>query len=94
MRGQDRTTTLHAGVRVLPEATLLYELYRDRTEALHLRIETLKKSPPLPILLYNTTGPCESLMLDGALVLALSRLAGGPYECRTASAEILRFVLD
>lgn len=94
MRGQEKRTTLHAGVRLLPEGTLLYEVYRDRSDALHLRLETLKKSPPVPILLYNRTGPCESLMLDGALVLALSRLDGGPYECRTASAEILRFVLD
>lgn len=89
-----RCITVHSGLRVHPEGPILYEIYRDASQFLHLRLEILKKTHPIPILLYRREGDHKRLILDGELELPLAALGEGAYELRSPAGEIFRFRLD
>lgn len=89
-----RCITVHSGLRVHPEGPILYEIYRDASQFLHLRLEILKKTHPIPILLYRREGDHKRLILDGELELPLAALGEGAYEVRSPAGEIFRFRLD
>lgn len=94
MRDRKNKMTLYSGVSQMADVTILFEIYRGRTEKIFVRLETLKKSPPIPILLYNTSRPHKNLILDGVLDFPISELESGSYEIRTAGDEIFRFELE
>jgi len=94
MRTVSRGITVHSGLRVHPAGPILFEIYRDASQFLHLRLEILKKTHPIPILLYRRDGEHKKLMLDGELELPLAGLSEGAYEVRSPAGEIFRFMLD
>jgi len=86
--------TVHSGLHLHPGGPILYEVYRHRTDGLLLRIESLKNSNPLPILLYRRGKPCKKLVLEAVLELKLSDLSQGSYTVKSQVGEIFRFVID
>lgn len=85
--------TVHSGLQVLPTGPIVFEIYRDTSQYLRLRLELPKKTQPVPILLYNRNGGHKKLMLDGVLELTLTGMQQGVYEVRSPAGKIFRFVL-
>lgn len=77
-----------------PSGPIIYEIFKDASQVLYLRIEILENAQPIPILLYRTDGEYKKLMLDGELEFPLNSLNRGAYEVRTPEGAIFRFMLE